>query len=138
MAANSVMRFRLLIGALIISLVAPLAWGAETKVVILHTNDLHGHITSWQGWEGDLAGKTTGGFDRLASRVSKSSDGIAPTIPTTGLLTCWCLPTVTDAGISRAFLSRTLSTKGNLPKSCSQPLKTVVLDYPLSLSITHS
>jgi 5'-nucleotidase len=63
------MRFRLLIGVLMVSGVAQLAWGAETRVVILHTNDLHGHITSWQGWEGDLAGKTVGGFDRLATAV---------------------------------------------------------------------
>ena len=31
---------------------------ATSVVMILHTNDLHGHITPWQGWEGDLAGKT--------------------------------------------------------------------------------
>lgn len=71
--ANSVMRFRLLIGALIISVVAPLAWGAETKIVILHTNDLHGHITSWQGWEGDLAGKTVDGFDRSPVEYLKAA-----------------------------------------------------------------
>src|SRR5690242_4252409 len=39
----------------------------EIHLVILHTKDIHGHMTSWQGWEGDLAGKTIGGFDRLAT-----------------------------------------------------------------------
>ena len=42
---------------------------AETLLVILHTNDFHGHVTAWQGWEGELAGKTIGGFDRLATAV---------------------------------------------------------------------
>lgn len=35
-------------------------------IVILHTNDIHGHLTAWSGWEDDLKGKTVGGFDRLA------------------------------------------------------------------------
>lgn len=34
-------------------------------VVILHTNDIHGHLTAWEGWEGDLKGKTVGGLGRL-------------------------------------------------------------------------
>ena len=38
---------------------------------ILHTNDIHGHLTPWQGWEGDLAGKTVGGMDRIASVVKQ-------------------------------------------------------------------
>src|SRR5690348_5789427 len=42
---------------------------AETLLVILHTNDFHGHVTAWQGWEGELAGRTIGGFDRLATAV---------------------------------------------------------------------
>lgn len=42
----------------------------ETRLVILHTNDLHGHVTPWWGWPGDLAGKTVGGFDRLATAVA--------------------------------------------------------------------
>jgi 5'-nucleotidase/UDP-sugar diphosphatase len=41
------------------------------KVVILHTNDLHGHLTAWTGWEGDLKGKTVGGLDRLAGAVAQ-------------------------------------------------------------------
>lgn len=44
--------------------------GTETRLVILHTNDLHGHITSWQGWQGDLANKKIGGFSRLATAVN--------------------------------------------------------------------
>jgi 2',3'-cyclic-nucleotide 2'-phosphodiesterase (5'-nucleotidase family) len=43
----------------------------EIHLVILHTNDIHGHMTSWQGWEGDLAGKTIGGFDRLATAIAR-------------------------------------------------------------------
>ena len=39
-------------------------------VTILHTNDLHGHIRPWRGWEGELAGKTVGGS--TASRRSCS------------------------------------------------------------------
>lgn len=47
----------------------------ETRIVILHTNDRHGHIAPWQGWEGDLSGKTIGGFDRLAAVVMKMRKG---------------------------------------------------------------
>ena len=44
----------------------------ETNVLtILHTNDLHGHIRPWRGWEGELVGKTIGGFDRIAAVVKK-------------------------------------------------------------------
>ncbi len=41
-------------------------------ITILHTNDIHGHVTEWRGWEGDLAGKTVGGFDRLATAVKQA------------------------------------------------------------------
>lgn len=41
-------------------------------IVLLHTNDLHGHLTSWQGWEGELEGKRIGGFDRLVSAVART------------------------------------------------------------------
>lgn len=40
-------------------------------IVILHTNDLHGHLTGWTGWEGDLRGKTIGGLDRLAGAIAQ-------------------------------------------------------------------
>ena len=36
---------------------------------ILHTNDIHGHLESWQGWEGDLKNQSVGGLDRLSARV---------------------------------------------------------------------
>ncbi len=38
-------------------------------IVILHTNDLHGHINGWRGWEGDLKGKSIGGLARVAAVV---------------------------------------------------------------------
>ena len=40
-------------------------------ITIPHTNDLHGHLRPWLGWEGGLAGKTIGGFDRIASVVKQ-------------------------------------------------------------------
>lgn len=40
-------------------------------ITILHTNDIHGHLTSWQGWTGDLKGKHVGGLDRLATAVNR-------------------------------------------------------------------
>lgn len=46
-------------------------FGAGGKFTILHTNDLHGHLTPWRGWEGELAGKTLGGMDRLSSAVKQ-------------------------------------------------------------------
>lgn len=41
-------------------------------VVILHTNDIHGHLSPWKGWEGDLKDKTVGGFGRLAGAVAQA------------------------------------------------------------------
>lgn len=41
-------------------------------VVILHTNDIHGHLTAWKGWEGELKDKTVGGFGRLAGAVAQA------------------------------------------------------------------
>ena len=43
--------------------------GTPSVVTILHTNDLHGHVLPWSGWEGELSGKRVGGFDRLATAV---------------------------------------------------------------------
>ncbi len=40
------------------------------KVTILHTNDLHGHLAPWQGWEGDLKGRTIGGLGVLAGAIA--------------------------------------------------------------------
>jgi len=41
-------------------------------LTILHTNDIHGHLTQWQGWEGDLKSKTVGGFGRLAGAIAQA------------------------------------------------------------------
>lgn len=49
---------------------APAADAARV-VTILHTNDLHGHLTPWQGWEGTLRGQRVGGFARLAAEVRR-------------------------------------------------------------------
>ncbi len=51
------------------------AHGAEarkgaTTLTILHTNDIHGHLTAWEGWDGDLKGKTIGGLAHLASAIN--------------------------------------------------------------------
>ena len=40
------------------------------KLTILHTNDLHGHLAPWQGWEGDLKGRTIGGLGVLAGAIA--------------------------------------------------------------------
>jgi len=45
---------------------------SERKIVILHSNDLHGHLTAWKGWEGELRGKTIGGLDRLAGAITQA------------------------------------------------------------------
>lgn len=42
---------------------------AQTTLSIVHTNDLHGHVESWTGWEGSLTGKTVGGFERIVSVI---------------------------------------------------------------------
>lgn len=41
-------------------------------LTILHTNDIHGHLTPWAGWDGDLKGKTVGGLGRLAGAVAQA------------------------------------------------------------------
>ena len=43
----------------------------DRSITILHTNDIHGHLLPWRGWEGELAGKTIGGMDRLGSAVKQ-------------------------------------------------------------------
>ena len=50
----------------------PITAADRKTLTILHTNDIHGHITNWRGWEGDLAGRTLGGFDRLATAVKRA------------------------------------------------------------------
>ena len=44
---------------------------SATKLTILHTNDVHGHLTAWQGWDGELKGKTIGGLAHLASAINR-------------------------------------------------------------------
>lgn len=39
-------------------------------MTILHTNDIHGHLTAWKGWEGELKDKTVGGYGRLAGAIA--------------------------------------------------------------------
>lgn len=41
----------------------------DRSITILHTNDIHGHLLPWHGWEGELAGKTIGGMDRLGGAI---------------------------------------------------------------------
>ncbi|HXG84941.1 MAG TPA: redoxin domain-containing protein, partial [Pyrinomonadaceae bacterium] len=43
----------------------------KRNLTILHTNDIHGHLRSWQGWDGDLKNKTVGGLDRVAAQIEK-------------------------------------------------------------------
>lgn len=50
----------------------------ERNIVILFTGDIHGHLESWQGWEGELKGRTIGGFDRLASAVQAARNDAGP------------------------------------------------------------
>lgn len=67
--------------------VAPLAPAAEAKnpadvaprtISILHTNDIHGHLESWKGWEDELKNKTVGGLDRIAARIHEQRATMAP------------------------------------------------------------
>ena len=51
--------------------VAVLEAAPEKMITILHTNDIHGHIDAWPGWEGELAGKTIGGMDHLATAIKQ-------------------------------------------------------------------
>ncbi len=51
---------------------------AAVTLTILHTNDIHGHLTAWRGWEGELTGKTVGGFDRLATAVNQARTEAGP------------------------------------------------------------
>ncbi len=40
-------------------------------ITILHTNDIHGHLEAWRGWEGELAGKMIGGIDHPATVIKQ-------------------------------------------------------------------
>ena len=54
-------------------LLAPTVFAAapHRTLTVLHTNDLHGHVEPWSGW-GELAGRTVGGLDRLASAIKQA------------------------------------------------------------------
>ena len=43
----------------------------QRVLTLLHTNDLHGHLEPWQGWEGELAGLRIGGADRLSAAIAQ-------------------------------------------------------------------
>lgn len=47
------------------------AMDKTSTFTIVHTNDIHGHLTSWQGWQDELAGKNVGGLDRVAAEVNR-------------------------------------------------------------------
>ena len=47
-------------------------------ITILHTNDIHGHLEAWQGWEGELKNHTVGGLDRLSARIHEARGSAAP------------------------------------------------------------
>lgn len=51
---------------------ASAARGSATRITILYTNDIHGHLAAWTGWEGDLKGKTVGGCGRLAAAIAEA------------------------------------------------------------------
>lgn len=45
------------------------------QLTILHTNDIHGHLTPWRGWEGELADKTVGGLGALGGAIAAARAG---------------------------------------------------------------
>ena len=51
---------------------------APRTLTIFHTNDIHGHLDAWKGWEGELKDKTVGGLDRIAARVREQRASLAP------------------------------------------------------------
>lgn len=65
--------FSLLAGQIgILGMVVGMQTAAAQSLTILHTNDIHGHVNAWQGWDGELAGKTLGGMDRLATAIKRA------------------------------------------------------------------
>lgn len=66
------------------ALTCGLSQAAETDpakvatITIFHTNDIHGHLDAWKGWEGELKDQTIGGLDRIAARVREQRATMAP------------------------------------------------------------
>jgi 5'-nucleotidase / UDP-sugar diphosphatase len=67
-----VLRYLCVTVVALVPLTTGLAGEDRMQLTILHTNDIHGHVTSWRGWEGELAGRNLGGFDRLATAVARA------------------------------------------------------------------
>lgn len=57
---------------------APTDAGARRTLTILHTNDIHGHLEGWRGWERELDGQGVGGFERLAAVISEARASSTP------------------------------------------------------------
>nr|AYM52768.1 2'3'-cyclic-nucleotide 2'-phosphodiesterase 5'-nucleotidase [Simulacricoccus ruber] len=51
---------------------APPRAAATHQLTVLHTNDLHGHLEPWTGWEGGMRGQSRGGMARLAARIDEA------------------------------------------------------------------
>lgn len=51
---------------------ADLNKNAPVTLTVLHTNDMHGYLEPWQGWEGELKDRSMGGLDRLSARVNEA------------------------------------------------------------------
>jgi 2',3'-cyclic-nucleotide 2'-phosphodiesterase (5'-nucleotidase family) len=49
-------------------------------LTILHTNDIHAHVTSWQGWDGEMKGKTIGGSASLATAINRVREDVGDTV----------------------------------------------------------
>lgn len=70
-------------------------------LTILHTNDIHGHILPWTGWEGEMSGKSIGGFARLATEVKL----VRETVPSNSIL-------LVDAGDTLGDSLESIVSKG--------------------------
>jgi 5'-nucleotidase / UDP-sugar diphosphatase len=68
----------------------------KRNLTILHTNDIHGHLESWRGWEKDLNGKTVGGLDRLAAQIEKARSEVK----TENVLLLDAGDTISDTGVA--------------------------------------
>lgn len=44
---------------------------SSVSMILLHTNDLHGHLRGWRGWQDEFKGKTVGGVSRLATAIKQ-------------------------------------------------------------------